>query len=83
MGRPNVGKSALFNRICSGKPLNGAQGGALVSETAGTTRDCLLSRAEWRGRALEVADTGGLLMDDADLGPLASQVRKQEYHELP
>ncbi|XP_026189634.1 uncharacterized protein LOC34617979 [Cyclospora cayetanensis] len=77
LGRPNVGKSALFNRICFGGPLGGARGGALVSATAGTTRDCLIAALEWRGEHVEIADTGGLLMDDKELGPLALQLRDQ------
>ncbi|OEH75132.1 GTP-binding protein [Cyclospora cayetanensis] len=58
-------------------PLGGARGGALVSATAGTTRDCLIAALEWRGEHVEIADTGGLLMDDKELGPLALQLRDQ------
>ncbi len=53
VGRPNVGKSALFNRIC-GRRL------AIVDEAEGTTRDRLYGETDFFGRSLEVIDTGGI-----------------------
>lgn len=53
VGKPNVGKSTLFNRLV-GERL------AIVDETPGTTRDRLVGEAEWNGRAFMVVDTGGI-----------------------
>ena len=53
VGRPNVGKSTLFNRLVGGRP-------ALVHDTPGLTRDRRYGEAEYFGRALRVIDTGGL-----------------------
>ncbi|MGQ0572303.1 MAG: ribosome biogenesis GTPase Der, partial [Armatimonadota bacterium] len=68
VGRPNVGKSALFNRLIS-KRL------AIVEDTPGVTRDRLYADTEWRGRRFAVVDTGGLRSDPRD--NLESQVRAQ------
>jgi len=68
VGRPNVGKSALFNRIVGGDA-------AIVSEEAGTTRDRHFARAEWNGRAFWLVDTGGLT-DDPSL-PIDVEIRRQ------
>jgi len=59
IGRPNVGKSTLFNRILGGRP-------AIVSERAGTTRDRHFGEAEWAGSEFWLVDTGGLVPDSAE-----------------
>jgi len=68
VGRPNVGKSALFNRIV------GAQA-AIVAEEAGTTRDRHFARAEWNGSTFWLVDTGGLTDDPR--APLDAEIRRQ------
>ena len=71
VGRPNVGKSTLFNR------LTGARR-AIVTPVAGTTRDVLAGPVEWRGRAFSVVDTGGVAGASADpmRGPVADRGRR-------
>ena len=53
VGRPNVGKSLLFNRLC-GQKLS------IVEDTPGVTRDRLYAECEWRGRKFDIVDTGGI-----------------------
>ncbi len=68
VGRPNVGKSALFNRILR-KRL------AIVEDTPGVTRDRLYAETEWSGRRFGLVDTGGYVARPED--PLVEQVRWQ------
>ena len=53
VGRPNVGKSMLFNRLC-GQRLS------IVEDTPGVTRDRLYAQCEWNGRTFDIVDTGGI-----------------------
>ncbi len=68
VGRPNVGKSTLFNRIV-GKKI------AVVEDTPGVTRDRLYAEFDHNGRRLRIVDTGGILFGDDD--PLSEQIRVQ------
>ena len=68
VGRPNVGKSTLFNRI-AGRRI------AVVQDTPGVTRDRLYAECEHHGRRFSLVDTGGLLFGDDD--PLVEQIRVQ------
>ncbi|MBV9852481.1 MAG: ribosome biogenesis GTPase Der [Armatimonadetes bacterium] len=68
VGRPNVGKSTLFNRL-AGRRI------AIVEDTPGITRDRLYADGDWRGREYTLIDTGGIQMFDPD--PLKAQVRTQ------
>jgi len=62
MGRPNVGKSTLFNKLVGSRR-------AIVGDEPGITRDRLYGEAEWRGRHMRVVDTGGILPEDTDFIP--------------
>jgi GTP-binding protein len=68
VGRPNVGKSTLFNRILGSRT-------AIVEDRARTTRDRLYGDAEWNGRRFVIVDTGGLELDPGD--PIEARVQEQ------
>jgi GTPase len=62
VGRPNVGKSTLFNRVVGSRR-------AIVGDEPGITRDRLYGDAEWRGRRIRIIDTGGIIPEDKDFIP--------------
>ena len=62
VGRPNVGKSTLFNHLVGSRR-------AIVGDEPGITRDRLYGDTEWRGRSFRVVDTGGIIPDDKDFIP--------------
>jgi GTP-binding protein len=68
VGRPNVGKSTLFNRVVGART-------AIVEDRARTTRDRLYGDAEWNGRRFVIVDTGGLEVDPDD--PIEAKVQEQ------
>lgn len=70
VGRPNVGKSTLFNRLTGGRA-------AIVEDIPGVTRDRLYRDAEWLGRSFTVVDTGGIDFADKAETSILAQVRKQ------
>ena len=68
VGRPNVGKSTLFNRLTQSRR-------AIVSDTAGTTRDRQYGKCQWTGREFSVVDTGGWVVNSDDI--FEDAIRKQ------
>jgi GTP-binding protein len=68
VGRPNVGKSTLFNRLTQSRQ-------AIVNEEAGTTRDRQYGKAEWGGQEFSVIDTGGWVINSEDI--FEEEINKQ------
>lgn len=68
VGRPNVGKSTLFNRLTQSRQ-------AIVNDEAGTTRDRQYGKSEWNGREFSVVDTGGWVVNSDDI--FEEEIRKQ------
>lgn len=68
VGRPNVGKSTLFNKIVGRRV-------SIVEDTPGVTRDRIYAEAEWRGVHFDIIDTGGIEPDSKDI--ILSQMREQ------
>ena len=72
IGRPNVGKSALVNRIAGTQ-----SGGAIVADESGITRDRTYRPAEFLGERFNLVDTGGLVFDDDESTVFAAEIRQQ------
>ena len=68
VGRPNVGKSTLFNRLIGERR-------AIVEDTPGVTRDRIYGDTDWNGRSVTLIDTGGIEPDSEDR--ILSQMRAQ------
>ncbi len=68
VGRPNVGKSTLFNRLTQSRT-------AIVDETAGTTRDRQYGKVDWCGKEFSIVDTGGWVVNSEDV--FESEINKQ------
>lgn len=68
VGRPNVGKSTLFNRLTNTRQ-------AIVSDVAGTTRDRQYGKVEWNGQTFSIVDTGGWVVKSDDI--FEDEIRKQ------
>ncbi len=70
VGRPNVGKSTLFNRLTQTRT-------AIVDDTAGTTRDRQYGKVDWNGREFSIIDTGGWVVNSEDV--FESEINKQVH----
>ena len=70
VGRPNVGKSTLFNRLTRSRT-------AITDDTAGTTRDRQYGRVDWNGRDFSIVDTGGWVVNSDDV--FESEINKQVH----
>ena len=68
VGRPNVGKSTLFNRLTQSRT-------AIVDDTAGTTRDRQYGKVEWNGKEFSIVDTGGWVVNSEDI--FEEEINKQ------
>ena len=68
VGRPNVGKSTLFNRMCGERK-------AIVDELSGVTRDRHYGKSDWNGKEFSIIDTGGYISNSADI--FEEEIRKQ------
>src|SRR3954466_15166278 len=73
VGRPNVGKSTLFNRLVGSRK-------AIVGDEPGITRDRMYGEAEWQGHEFRLVDTGGIVPDDEAVIP--ANIFKQASHAI-
>src|SRR5215813_6797456 len=73
IGRPNVGKSTLFNRLTGSRK-------AIVGDEPGITRDRIYGEVEWNGKSFRLVDTGGIVPDDDAVIP--ANIFKQASHAI-
>ena len=73
IGRPNVGKSTLFNRLTGSRK-------AIVGDEPGITRDRMFGEVEWRSKMFRLVDTGGIVPDDEAI--ILSNIFKQASHAI-
>lgn len=74
IGRPNVGKSTLFNRLV------GSRKKVIVGDEPGITRDRMFGEVDWKARTFRLVDTGGIVPDDDAIIP--SNIFKQASHAI-
>ena len=72
MGRPNVGKSTLFNRLLEERK-------AIVDDMSGVTRDRQYGVTEWAGKSFNVIDTGGFVPDSRDMFETANKMSNEYF----
>lgn len=75
VGRPNVGKSTLFNRLVRERK-------SIVDETPGVTRDRLYADVDWNGKCITFIDTGGLVENGTNIDDFTCDVKKQVYYAI-
>jgi GTP-binding protein len=82
VGRPNVGKSALFNRMI--RAGSGASSAAITEKTPGVTRDRNYGKTEWEGKGFSVIDTGGFYAEGLphEHEEIADQVKEQALYAI-
>ncbi len=73
IGRPNVGKSTLFNRLCGSRK-------AIVGDEPGITRDRMFGEVDWKAKSFRLVDTGGIVPDDDAIIP--TNIFKQASHAI-
>jgi GTP-binding protein len=76
VGRPNVGKSTLFNRLVGERK-------AVISDIPGTTRDRIQDEADWNGVLFTVVDTGGIEVYESKNAPIVSPLEEGSQHFIP